>query len=333
MDKFLDEAEAVKTPSASSAENKPEGEETPTSEPAGAEPDTKTEQVKEVEADSSLSPEEKLAKVKEILGDDEEAIDAYIKSKGYHKDPAWQKQRELIERLKQEVSQKSALSDEDKNLLEEMKKITSSPEYIQTSMKAQGYTQEAINKVLREKGFDVPSQPSDDLTLVSNKLGLDPSMLTDEQKVWLTDTVKVAKVIVQDMLDKVLPSQLKPLQEHISEITRTSSADKLTDKMKSIVKEEEILDFEKDIEPELHKFLDSNPDATQEEVFDYFKTLNHRLSIERLRAGGKKKEREIKKGNLRANITPGASPLNLPEKTGDFDKDADAFLDAMGVRE
>ena len=94
-DEVLDKEEK-ETLSETSTEKKPEGEEAKAPDTATAEVE-KTEQVKAVEADASLSVEEKLAKVKEILGEDEKAIDAYIKQKGYHTDTAWIKQRELID--------------------------------------------------------------------------------------------------------------------------------------------------------------------------------------------------------------------------------------------
>jgi len=327
-DAVLDKAEK-EAPAGSSTEIKTEGEETKTTETPGAEP-VKTEKVKEVEEDSSLSPEDKIAKIKEILGDDEKALDAYIKEKGYHNDPAWQKQRELIERLKKEKAE-GGLSAEDKALLEDVKKTTSSREYVETSMKAQGYTQEAINKTLREKGFDIAEKPEDDLQLIGSKLNIDTSKLSLSQKNDIQDIVKIADVIFQDRMNKFLPGQLKPIQEHIGEMNQTASAGKVISSIRETVKAEGILDFEKDVEPELHKFLDSNPDATQEDVLRQSKEINHRLTIERLKLGKRKDEREVKKGELR-QISVGAGDKNiLPSKTGEFDQDADALLDTLGV--
>src|SRR3990167_8011594 len=115
-DSFLDELEK-ETPTDSSPENKPD-ETTEDAKTSGAEP-AKTEQVKAVEADTSLSAEEKIAKVKEILGDDLKALDAYVKAKGYHNDPAWQKQREIIEKQSKELAVKSSLNEEDAKALKE----------------------------------------------------------------------------------------------------------------------------------------------------------------------------------------------------------------------
>lgn len=327
-DKILDDLEK-ETPTDTSTEKKPEGEETKTTETKTAEV-SKTEKVKEVEADTSLSVEEKIAKVKEILGDDEKAIDAYIKEKGYHKDPAWQKQREIIDRLKAEQA-KGVLSPEDKKLLEDVKKVTSSREYIETSMRSQGFTQDAIDKRLRESGFDVAAKPTDDLELISQSLNIDSSKLTQAQKDDITDIVKIADIIFKDRINKILPNQLKPIQEHIGAINQETSAGKIVNTMKEIIKKEGILDFEKDIEPEINKFLDANPDAIQADVLAHFKEINHSLTIERLRLGKKKDERDVKKTNLRQIPGGGGGEITVPAKTGDFDKDADALLDSLNV--
>lgn len=327
-DEVLDNLEK-ETPAGSSDADKPEGDDTKTDKTSTAEVE-KTEKVKEVEADTSLSVEDKIAKIKEILGDDEKAIDAYIKQKGYHNDPAWQKQRELIDRLKAEKST-GGLSVEDKALLADVKKVTSSREYIETSMKSQGFTQDAIDKALRDKGIDVAAKPQDDLALISQSLNIDPSKLSQAQKDDITDIVKIADIIFKDRMNKVLPNQLKPIQEHISSINQEASAGKIVNVMRDLVVKEKILDFEKDIEPEINKFLDANPEATQADVLGHFKELNHSLTVERLRTGKKKEERDLSKTNLRQNSGGGGGNLQVPEKTGNFDKDADALLDSLNV--
>jgi len=317
------------TLSDSSAEDKPEGVDTKTDKTATAEVE-KTEKVKEVEADTSLSVEDKIAKIKEILGDDEKAIDAYIKQKGYHNDPAWQKQREIIDRLKQEKAT-GGLSAEDKALLADVKKVTSSREYIETSMKAQGFTQDAIDKRLRESGIDVAAKPADDVELVAKSLNIDTSKLSQTQKDDISDIVKIADIIFKDRIDKILPNQLKPIQDHIGHINQETSANKIVNIMKEAVVKENILDFEKDVEPEINKFLDANPDATQADVLAHFKEINHSLTVERLKTAKKKEERDIKKTGLRQNSTSGGGGGIIPAKTGDFEKDADAILDSLNA--
>lgn len=329
-DEFLNK-EATETPTDSSSDQKPEDSQ-PQDQDPGAEPE-KTEQVKVVEEDESLSIEQKIEKVKEILGDDEKALDAYIKDKGYHNDPAWIKQRELIDRLKKEGEAKVALSEEDKADWEKFKTFRSSPEYIKTSMKAQGYTQEAIDKKLQESGFEVSTKSEDDVTLVIDKLGINLSSKTPEEaaniKANVDEFVKVADIVFNDRISKILPKELEPLREHIGNTELATNASKLSDSMETQVKKDGVLDFAKDIEPELNKFLDENPDALQPDVYAYFKEINHNLTVERLKTGKKKEERDGNRGQLRQNLSITGSPSGVPQRTGDFEKDADAFLETV----
>ena len=321
------------TPTDSSSENKQGEEDQLSAEASGAEPD-KTEQVKAVEDDNSLSVEDKIAKIKEIIGEDEKALDAYIKSKGYHNDPAWQKQRELIEKFKQESESKTSLSEEDKTALEEFKAFRNTPDYIITSMKAQGYTQEAIDKKLEDAGFQPSSTPKDDIQLVIDKLKLDLDNVSQEEKNNITanisDVSKIVNVLLEDRLGKVLSKELEPLKKNVEANTRAEGASKLVSAMESEIQKDGVLDFKKDINPVLNKYLDENPDATQQDVYEHFKSISKDLTIQRLKTGKKQEERDEARGNLRQIVTPsgGKQP---PKKTGDFEKDADALLDALNV--
>lgn len=334
-DKVFDahEAKETETPEeTSSSENQKKSD--AETKPAGAEP-VKTEQVEKVEADESLSPEDKISKISEILGDDADAVDAYIKSKGFHTDPAWIKQREQIEGLKTERDEalKKAPSTEE---LEKFNKVTSSPEYIRLQMKSAGYTEETIDNKLKELGHTIPDKPNDDVALVAQRLNIDLEGMEEGQRTqmkdYISDITKVADVIIQDRLGKVLPGQLKPLQDALEGQEQAKTANDYIKQMQDVVKVEDILDFAEDVEPEIDKWMEKNPEATQDEIFSEFGKINHKLTIERLRTKGKKDDRDIKKGNLRSSKPGARVDLSTIEKTGDFDKDADAFLDAKNVQ-
>ena len=331
FDKMEKETPADASGEATSTDIKPEDHANDTDVPTGAEPE-KTEQVKEVEDDESLSVEDKIDKVKEILGDDQNAIDAYVKEKGYHNDPAWIKQRERIESLEKESEAKTAMSDEDKQALADFKELSSSSEFIQMSMKNKGFTQEAIDAKLVELGHNVDVKPEDDLQFVLDKTGTKKEDLNENQLAQLEDVVKVVKLLFDDKMSKVLPKELAPLKDDISKREKEAGSTKLIDSMKNTVKTEAILDYDKDIEPALNKFLDDNPDAVQQDILEHFKSINHTMSIERLKGGKRQEERDEKKGELRQNISTIGTPAGTPEKTGNFDKDADAFLEAAGVQ-
>jgi len=332
-DEKLDELETV-TPAESSAEIKPEDEEAPKSEDSGAEP-AKTEQVKEVEADESLSIEDKIAKVKEILGDDQGAIDAYVKEKGYHNDPAWIKQRERIAQLEQQAEANVGLSEEDKTALEEFKALRSSPEYIQMTMKQQGFTQDKIDEKLKEAGIDIAVKPEDDVQLVVEKLGVDLESMAPDVKANVIANIKefsqVAEVIFNDRMSKALGKELGPIKDHMATNEQKTNANDIIKTMKDTVKVEGILDFDKDIEPVISKFMDENPDAIQADVLEHFKSINHTMTLERVKTGKRQEERDGKRNEQRQNVPISKSGEELPAKTGNFDTDADAFLDAGNI--
>lgn len=316
MDAILDEHEA-------SSASKEDAEGTK-GQDTGVDQSKKANLDKETETESG--PEEKLAKIKEILGDDEKAIDAYIKSKGYHTDPAWQK---LLAK-----SKTPAIDEETQKSLDEFKKVTSSREYIETKMKSEGYKQEAVDAELVRRGFQVESKGQDDVELVIKSLGIDPEGMDDNIKATISDVAKVIDVILKDRLGKVLPERFKPLEDTLTNMGRKENASKITSQMKNIVKDENVLDYDKDISPAIADWLEKNPEAVQEDVFDYFLELNHSLSIERLKTGKKRADNQDVKNNLRKINKPMTTlGANKPKRSDFADDDSymDAILDAQGV--
>jgi len=128
-----------------------------------------------------------------------------------------------------------------------------------------------------------------------------------------------------------LPETLKPLSDNVSTIVQKDSASKMVNDMKQIIADEGILDYEKDIIPAIDQWMEANPKATQAEIFRHFETINHKLSLERMKLGKRKVNRDESKGNLRSNREGVKIDPSKVNKTGNFDKDADALLDAMGI--
>ncbi len=253
--------------------------------------------------------------------------------KEFHKNPAWQrilKERDEAKSKLTELETKGSISDEDRKILDDAKTITTSREGIETLMRAQGFKDEAISKRLSEAGFDVGS-PEGDISLICKELDMDEKALKPAQRNDIEDFSKIARIIFKDAMGKTLSQELKPIQEHIGKQTQKESANTITDSMQATVKEDGILDWDKDVEPELNKFLDANPEATQESVLAHFKELNHKLTVGRLKTSKKQEVRDVKKNELRQN---GKGQLNLqqvPKKTGNFHQDADALLDHIGA--
>lgn len=214
--------------------------------------------------------------------------------------------------------------------VEEVNKIITSAPYIQASMKAQGFRDEVIDEELRKKGHVVPERKGDDLSLVTSKLNIDPSTLDDQAKLLLRDYASVTRIILDDWAAKNLPQHLRPLQEGLGSLTQAQAANQYFNDMKEVVTKEGILDFKKDIEPQLHKWMDENPEGTQKDLIDYFKDLNHELTLERFKTGGRKKTRDELKTQLRTNKEGGA-PKEV--KIGDKSLSDDELLDRLGYKE
>jgi hypothetical protein len=315
-DKFLDSLET------SSGSKDANGEVVEKKEDTGVDQSKKANLQSEV--DKAPTVEEKLAKIAEILGDDKDAVEAYIKQHGYHKDPAWQK---LLEK-----SRTPAIDDETKNRIAEFNKVTSSPDYIRAAMKTQGYTDEAIDKALVERGFDIQPKGMDDFQLVAKTLGIDTANMDENTKAVISDVARIADVIFKDRMAKVLPNALKPIEEQTTKIAQRDGAAQFMNTVKGTLEKEGVLTLE-DIAPHLDKFMDENPNATQQDVLEHFKEINHTLTIERLKSGKKAIERgEQKKGNRPLSKESSAATITVPKKTGEFGKDADALLDALNVQ-
>mgnify|MGYP001274293594 CR=1 FL=1 len=217
--------------------------------------------------------------------------------------------------------------------IENFKKLTSSPDYIRASMKTQGYTDEAIDRELTKRGFDVQSKEQDDLGLVTKALGIKTESLDENTRAVISDVAKIADIIMKDRMSKILPDALKPITEQTTKLAQKEGATQFMNTVKSTLASEGVLDYKQDIEPVLNKFLDDNPEATQDEVLNYFNQVNHSMTIERLKSGKKQVERkEVLKGNRPLSKEAMGSEIKLPKKTGDFTKDADSLLDAFNVQ-
>lgn len=214
-----------------------------------------------------------------------------------------------------------------KEEIEAFKTMSQSPEYIRARMKAEGYRDEVIDNKLREIGHSVPEKGSD-IDIVVQKLGIDTSKLESGQKAALEDVIDIASVLIEEKFGKLFPEKIKSLQENVDRITSKNSASSLMKQMRAIIDDEKILSFEEDIEPKMHEWIDRNPEGTQDELFDYFKDINHKLSLEYVQAKGKRNERAKKKESLpKEKIT--VNTEGKPQLTGDFDKDFDAIYNAL----
>lgn len=283
----------------------PEGKEAEEAEDTGADQSKKASP----EAEAEQVIKDKLAKISEILGDDPKAIDAYIKSKGYHNDPAWKKVYEMSKKL-----EAPGLDEKTKQEMEVFKKVTSSPEYIRMRMTQEGYKPEAIDAKLKELGHEVEAKPDDINDRLLTKYNINPQAYKSQEeyesaKNNVSDIITIAKDVVESLLESKLGKTLEPIQQELSQNKSERNASKLTKQMQNIVSVEGVLDWEKEVTPEINRFIDEaekeGKEISQVEIYNHFLELNHKLSIEKLKTKGKKDERDEVKKNLPKNI-PGS---------------------------
>lgn len=300
------------TPSDSSTEKETTPEETEESKDAGADQPEKA------------NPEE----TKEETEEEADPKDLMFR-KGYNEAKA-KSDKEL-----QEAQDKLSKFSDFELKMEKFEKVTNSPTYIKSQMREEGYTEEAINSKLQEMGHTVEEPTQDDVKLVLNELGVTEDSIDPALKNTISDIAKIADIIARDRLNKTVPQQLQGVEDKINQMTQTSSADKVLGAMQSTVKDEGILDFGKDVEPIIGKYLQENPNASQQEVLAHFHVLNHKMTIERLKLGKKQEARnESKSGNRQNTESDNASPTKISGYDGKkpFGDHLDDVLDKMGVQ-
>lgn len=249
------------------------------------------------------------------------------------KDPVRERLAKQRDAERQKVAELLERSKELEMKLSQFQKVTQTPEFVKTQMKAEGYTDEAINRRLRDMGVDVPDVKPDVFSLIKSKMGIDPESFDPQYKQGLSETEKVIDLILEDRLSRILPGQIAPIEKTLTEMQRKTSSQDLLKTMKETTVKEGILDFDKDVVPNLEKFIDSNPRATQEDLKAEFIRLNHELALDRLKTKGKKDERDVKKEVLKGKTVEGASIKPSGFKFNPSDpKSLDALLDTFNVR-
>jgi len=255
--------------------------------------------------------------------------------KGYHDDPAWKRimdERNTARAERDEFKAKGGLSEEQTQSLEDVKTIIESPAYIKTSMKEQGYTQEAIDAKLIEKGFEAPKPATSDLDAVAKEFGFKSANdLKPEERTYLEEIIKASSAIVD--------ARLKPIESRLGQADQqkqqVEAGRTLVKDLQAKVAEEKILDYTKDVEPMVKEWLDKNPEGLQPDLEKAVTIQINKLNIERLRAGKEQITRDEKKTDLRQNVKGAGSEGKGQKKIAVTDEDAESILesefDRMGI--
>lgn len=277
-----------------------------------------SEDVKETESTKEVSEDTTSQKSEETTEEEEVP-------KGFHEHPAWQRILKERDEARAALEEKGKADPDLQAQLEDFKKVTSSREYIEASMRSQGYTQEAIDRRLSEAGYEVDSKAEDDVGLVIRELGLDPNHLNGEyratSKEFVDNVVRVADVLIKNRLSKELPKVVDPITQRLQKYDARTSAKEIVDSMQSELKKEGILEW-KEVESDIHKFMDDNPQTTQEAVYQHFRNVSREKSFEKLRRENRQEDRNDKKKSLRSNkSTVETGPTEITQQAGESDDD------------
>lgn len=283
--------------------------------------------VKEAEtepvADDSTAPTDKTEDESDVI-EPGKVKDPVRERLAKQRDAERQKNTELLQRVSEFEAK-----------LSQFQKVTQTPEFVKTQMKAEGYTDEAINRRLKDMGVDVPDVRPDVFGLIKSKMGIDPESFSPEYRQGLSETEKVIDLILEDRLSRILPGQIAPLEKTLTEMTRKAHSQDLLKSMKDTVAKEGILDFDKDVVPAIEKFIESNPRANQDDLKHEFVRLNHEMALDRYRTKSKKDDRDVKKEVLKGKTVEGASvqPSKFAWQTGKHvGSNIDDLLNSFGIR-
>jgi hypothetical protein len=304
---------------------------------SSADDQTADESVKTPEGNEDPDLAKKEPEEKETEEKAEEEI-----PKEFHKHAAWQKlltraktaeaKAKEVEAKAQELEKRGVLDDDTKTLLTEFKSFTTSKQYLEDKLKAEGFRDDVVQKKLEDAGFK--NDNINELEIATRALGLDHTKLTEQDKTDISNLAKIADALMMTRLKSILPETLNPIKQKFSEMTQREQGQKVYDSFVTKVQADNLLDFTKDLAPEITKFLDENESKgiTQADVQKFMENLYHQKLVLYNKAKGRKEERQKTVQGNKPGSEGGRFGHGAPAKSGDINKDADALLDHLGVR-
>ena len=313
MDDVLDEKFGKENPEATSTSKETTDDETKTEAEGDSDPDTAKKE-SEAKEETDKSEEDDVPKE-------------------FHKHPKWQKLYNRAIDAEAKLEEKGAVVDESTQAaLDEFKNFSSTREFLEAKLKKDGLRDEVIAERLKEAGFEsAEATAQSDLEIAAEALNLDVKSLTDQERADISGIGKVSRALMMNDLKKILPELINPISDKVSALTAKDSGLKIHDDFTGLVEKDAVLDYVKDLAPDISKFLDDNPNSTQQDVEKFQNDLYHNKLVLHKTALAGKEEREEKLSDNRPGGEGTRTATGLPDKTGDFDKDADALFDHLGV--
>lgn len=255
------------------------------------------------------------------------------KDRGFADHPAW-KEREA------KLKEAQAKLDEAERQNSQLSRLLDDPSIYRKYLQAQGVTDEAsIRRALAERGLkeEAPASQGSIAEVICKKLGWDISRLDAKQREYIEDQISLAKAVAEETMGKSFDERFKKVEGFISNADRRERESAEWRTVQSRAKEEfPELDFNKDLEPAMNKYLDEfdkrSPNVYISPTELYEKATRELLKEKRISAG-RQEERDGLKKNARP-LRP-VSPPTKPEgmtKGKNAKETADAFLDAAGIK-
>ena len=220
------------------------------------------------------------------------------------------------------------------------------PSIYRKYLERQGFSKDEISRAMSERGFEEAEQkPSDKPTAqniaeeVCKDLGWDINRLNADQKAYLNDQIALIDKMFSRLVGPILDQRLKPFEGFVANARTQEKVNKDASEAKRQAKEEfPDLDWEKDIEPAMHRYLDEldKRDPKGKVQIDAI-TLYERATRQILKEKRVQKDRQEDRDKLKDNarpLKPGA-PIPVGDKKlkgKTVGETADAFLDAAGYK-
>lgn len=256
--------------------------------------------------------------------------------KGFASHPAWQKREtKLKDTLKELDDSKSQLS-----------QLLDDPLVYKRSLERQGKTQEEIIHEMQKKGMDVSnimpqaSQAKQDVfDQICEREGWDKNRLEDGQKSYLTDIFRAMDNHSRELIKSEISKEIGPIQEHMRyEKALTDNRTQYNNLKERAKQEFHDLNWEKDIEPAMSKYLDKieeidpKGENMRPSITELYERATRQILIDQVKAKGSQEVRDKKKINS-TPLRPGANSLSVekPLKGKNVRETTDLWLQQHGV--
>ena len=266
--------------------------------------------------------------------------------KGFANHPVWKEREQKLKDAEAKIKELEGSSSVYARLLDD-------PHVYKKFLEAQGFSKEEIESSMADKGFEsepevVRERDKTDEAALSDKIaeeickeaGWDIRSLDKEKKEYINDQIKLTKAVIDRFMSEKIDSRMKPMEGYLREVEIGKKVSSDYDKAKTEAKKEfPELDWEKDIEPAMTRYLDDldkrdpKGNIRIDAVTLYEKATRQLLKEKRI-----KQERQEVRDGLKANAKPllprSPVPSNGNSQKGKTVREtAENFLTSIGFKE